>query len=123
MYKVPLNENWGFFTGRELTQLCIGLYDIQLHFNDGLSISIHSGDPGSSFNHKTKLVSSSEVKGMPGGAVTLVSLLGAIVQRVVSENDTTLFIKFNNEEELRIYDGSETYESFVIDGPTGVIVI
>ena len=123
MYKIRLDEDWSFFVGKALSQLCIGSYDVQLHFNDGVSISIYGEDPEKSFNHKTTRSSSSEVLGMPGGAVTLVSLLGATVQMAASENDATLTISFDNEEELRIYDSNDFYESFTINGPNGLIVV
>lgn len=60
---------------------------------------------------------------MPGGAVTLVSLLGASVQKVVSESNTVLAIHFSNNEDLRIFDSSDYYESFTINTPKGLIVV
>lgn len=122
MYKIPLDEDWSFFIGRQLNQLCIGAYDIQLHFED-VSISIQGEEPAKSFSHKNAVSSTSAVGGMPGGAVTLVSLLGASVQKVVAENDTVLAMYFSNNEELRIYDSSDSYESFTINGPKGLIIV
>jgi hypothetical protein len=60
---------------------------------------------------------------MPGGAVSLVSLLGNSVERVITEDSSTLAIYFSNQEELGIYDCSDAYESFTIDGPNGLIIV
>jgi hypothetical protein len=124
MYGVPLDEDWSFFVGREVEQICIGPSDVQLGFGDGVRISIQGDDPFERcFSHKTALISSSLVKGMPGTAVSLVSLVGAIVQKVVTENDTTLAFFFSNMDELRIFDSSGSYESFTISGPNGLIIV
>jgi len=123
MYKNPLNEDWSFFLGRKLTQLCIGEYDIQLHFQENVTISIQGEDPAEAFRHKAALSSTSAVRGMPGGAVTLVSLLGASVQKVVAESNLVLALYFSNNEDLRIFDSSDSCESFTINGPKGLIVV
>jgi hypothetical protein len=34
MYRIPFDEDWSFITAKELVQLCIGPYDLQLHFDD-----------------------------------------------------------------------------------------
>ena len=124
MYRISLVEDWSFFVGKQLTQLCIGLYDVQLRFGDAVTISIHGDDPpAKSFCHKTASAQSSPVGKMPEMATSLVSLLGACVANVSVENSTTLAICFSNREELRIYDCSDSYESFTVDGPNGLIVV
>ena len=125
MYGVRLDGDWSFFVGKQLTQVCIGPYDVQLHFEDNVSISIQGGDPREKcFCHTTACSSSSAVKGMPGKAVSLVSLLGASVLKVTAENTTTLALFFSNMEELRIYEIDDGYESFTVDGgPNGLITV
>ncbi len=124
MYKLPPGEDFSFLVGKEVSQLCIGLYDVQLHFLKDSPISI-GVDPGPvrSFDHRTSHPRSSAVGRMPAAAATLVSLLGTKIQRVVVEDTVTLAIYFDNNEELRIFDSSDCYESFTIGGPDGLIIV
>jgi hypothetical protein len=124
MYGVPLEEDWSFFLGKEVEQLCIGPYDVQLGFNGNIRISIQGDEPVEKcFDHITALQSLSPVKGLPGKAASLVSLIGTSVQRVIVEDPVTLAMFFSNADELRIFDCSRSYESFTIDGPNGLIVV
>ena len=120
-----MDIDWSFLVGGQLTQLCIGGCDVILRFDDKISITMMGDDATEDyFQHKTASPSSSAVKGMPGRAVSLVSLIGATVQKVVAENNTTLAIYLSNAEELRIFDTSDSYESFTVDGaPGGTIVV
>ncbi len=123
MYQLRADEDWSFLTGKELIQLCIGVHDVQLRFDDNICISMQAEEPAQAFQHKSSQARSSGLAGMAGAAVTLVSLLGARVQKAVVENCTTLAIYFANAEELRIYDSSADYESFTVNGPNRLIVV
>ena len=123
MYRIRADEDLSFLLHKELEQLCIGKYDVQLHFHDNVGISIGGEEPSKSFQHKTSFSPSLHVPGFPGAAISLVSLLGEEVKRVVVEDPTTLALHFSNQEELRIYDNSDFYESFTISGPNRLIVV
>jgi hypothetical protein len=125
MYKVALDEDWSFLLGKQLEQVCIGSYNVQLHFNHHAAISIQGDDSaGKYFFHKTAARSSPTVGKIAEIAVSLISLLGASVLKVTAENSTTLALYFSNLEELRIYDTSDSFESFTVDGgPNGLIVV
>jgi hypothetical protein len=123
MYKIRSDEDWSFLMSKVLTQLCIGQYDVQLRFNGNICISIQGEEPTKSFQHRTGEANSSSVGGMPGAAISLVSLLGASIQSVIVEDGSTLMICFSNQEQLRIYDSSDAYESFTISGPNKMIVV
>jgi hypothetical protein len=124
MYKIPMNQDWSFLIGNTLDQVCIGQYNTQLHFSGGeVCISINYDQSNEYMNHKTNSTTSSSVEGMPGKSVTLISLLGASVNEVIAENTSTLAILFNNNDELRIFDSDDGYESFTITSPNGLIVV
>ena len=125
MYEIPADEDWSFLVGAQLSQLCIGSYNLQLHFNDKAAISIQGLDtPTKSLSHKAVSLRSPAVGTIPEMAVSLISLLGARVLKVTAENSTTLALCFSNMEELRIFDCNDGYESFTINGgPSGVIVV
>ena len=123
MYRVSTAEDWSVLVGKELTQICVGAFDVQMNLAQQVSITIHGDDPDRSFRHKTKSASSFALSGFPGRAAGLVTLLGSTIERVVVENEMTLALYFSNQEELRIYDCSDNYESFNITWPTGEIVV
>jgi hypothetical protein len=124
MYKLPINQDWSFLLETILDQVCIGQYNTRLHFNGGaVSISINYDDVNDFMHHKTKSLTSTSVEGMPKTSVTLISLLGASVDKVIAENITTLALFFNNNEELRIFDCSDAYESFTITSSKGIIIV
>ena len=126
MYGVPLDEDWSFLLGKELGQLCIGPFDVQLHFSENVCISMQGDDTTENyFSHKTALPSSSAVKGMPGKAVSLVSLPWSDrANGNCGEQHYVCAFSLSNLEELRLYDSNDSLESFTINGgPNGVIVV
>jgi hypothetical protein len=123
MYEIPSNVDWSFLVGKEVVQLCIGSYDIQLNFHGDFNISMFVDQPTKSFHHTTTHTNTCTVGGVPGGAITLISLLGATVQRVVVENSRILALYFSNHEELRLYETGDGYESFTISGPNVRLIV
>ena len=121
MYKIPVGSDWSFLVGKRLVQLCIGVYNLQLHFDNAISISIDcDGSRSVPFQFTSaSAASSAPACTLPELAVPLVSLVGAVVQSAYAENSTTLAISFDNTEVLRILDTSDVYESFSVAGRWG----
>src|SRR5207244_1074661 len=97
--------------GREVLQVCIGLHQVSLRFDDEVSMDIECA-----FDHATT-EGLPPGSGLPQKAARLVSLLGSKVAYVSSEAGKTLIVRFTNKETLKIYDSNEVYESFQVIAP------
>jgi hypothetical protein len=118
MYGVPANLDLAFLHGAELIQVCLGCHQVQFHFHPAGSIFV-DGD--------WELLDAGGVRidqkhdspdRLP---CQLHRLLGrAVVGTEVSAPDW-FALRFVSGDVLRVFDGSDQYESFQIR-PTGVIV-
>ncbi len=119
MYGFPPSEEFAALTDRELTQLCIGEYQIRLNFDGDVTLSIQSV-----FTHSA--APPSDLSGdfsFPRSGSTLTSLLGAKVVSATTIPPESLTIEFSNGESLTVYDNDPSYEALQFDGPgTSVIV-
>jgi hypothetical protein len=118
MYGIPDNTDWSFLVGKELIQVCIGLHDVSLRFHEDVSIGIRSD-----FEHKPVAYSVASTPGLTEKAVTLVSLLGSKIVKATTHGPKTLVLSFSNTEYLKIYDNSDSYESFEVSGPGVEIIV
>ena len=117
--------DWSFLIGKRLDQLCIGSFDVQLRFSDGISISIQADDrPVRPMWQKSGFETIPCSQRVPEMAASLASLVGQNTVNAVSENAASFALYFDNGEVLRIFDSSDSFESFTIEGgPRGVIVV
>jgi len=119
MYGLPPDIDLSFFVGRELNQVAVGAYNIQLNF-DGpvlspgvqslLSLSVQSR-----VEHNAKEIVE-EWEGdesMPLAAASLLGLIGLSVVSVQGDQDGTLTLEFSNGDVVRVFD-TEGYEAYQI---------
>jgi hypothetical protein len=118
MSKRIQDRDWSLLRAKQLTQICIGLHDLQLHFTDDVSLSIES-----SIEHRNPDKQPDAGRDLPQQATTLISLLGATVERVIAEEGVALVIQFSNAEMLRVFVRNDGYESFNLTAPGTTIVI
>ena len=119
MYGVPADVDWSFLYSKELEQVCIGSFDVQLRFFGDVGISIyggfdHLGPDGSPLSDRPDL---------PDRATTLVSLLKCRVTDARPDGGKTLALRFSNGESLRIHDDDEHYETFTVSSAGPLIVV
>ena len=119
MYGLKPDVDLSFFVRRELNQVAVGSYNIQLNF-DGpvLSLGVQSLlslSVQSRIKHSSKR-SVKEWKGdanMPLAAASLLGLLGSSVVSVQGDPDGTLTLEFSNGDVVRVFD-TEGYEAYQI---------
>jgi len=111
MYGLKPDFDLSFFIGKELTQVAVGLCDVQLHFHEQVSLSITSQTEHTS---KDGVMVWDGDKKMPTLASSLLSLIGTNITSVEGLPDGTLTLGFSNQEVLVLYDDSSHYESYTI---------
>jgi hypothetical protein len=125
MHKVLQSTDWSFLVAGEITQICIGFNDVQIHLVRGrgrdvesVSITIEC-----EFEHRRaeELLSNHEETHLR--ATTLVSLLGKKVDNVRADAEDALTIGFDGDETVKIIVDESPYEAFNIKGPQGLIVV
>lgn len=119
MYGVDKSISFQFLVGKELLQLCIGLYQLLLNFNENIVISTEC---------VLRLInidgSVTEIRsGVPSLSKHLTCLLGSTIENVVCEHDRELTLVFSNDYKLVILDSNEDEESFTITTPNQEVVV
>ena|SRR5260221_14324900 len=105
-------EDFSFLRGREVQQICFGLYQIQMHLFENISIAWEHD-----FDHGGHGTSSAKLKENSTRDTTLLSLLGETVERVVTSTNNALILQFSNNEVLTIFVSGGPYESISITAP------
>jgi hypothetical protein len=111
MYGVPDGLDLSFLHGAELIQVCLGLSQIQLHFLPDGNISVEGewellGADGAIFDRSEPSPRSR--------AFQLHRLLGKQVVQTQVTPPTSVTLRFEGGDLLRIFDSSTQYESFSI---------
>lgn len=106
MYGVPKDLNLTFLHGAQLTQLCLGQFDVQFHFTSNGSISIQG---------KWELLDAAgllldQSQDWPRPPFQLHQLLGCEVMSTEIRSPTWFALRFDTGLVLRIYDDSKHYE-------------
>jgi len=117
MYGLDKTVDLAFLVGKQLTQVCIGLYQLILNFEDGISISVegvfeYDGTTGSAGDG-----------GPHHAACSLLDAIGKEPEEVQVIDGGTLVLKFRNGGDLRLVDSNEATESYQIVGPNSDIVV
>jgi hypothetical protein len=101
MYGLPQDIDLSFFSGKELIQVAIGLFNVQLHFEGSVSVSVehrieHTSEESTLFweQEVTPPVSTSSLLNLIGSNVTLASAVP----------DGTLTLQFSNGDTVRVFD-------------------
>ncbi|MCD4825461.1 MAG: DUF6188 family protein [Phycisphaerae bacterium] len=118
MYGIPQDVKMSVLVGKEVAQLCIGLYQVQVNFDDETSISIEGR-----FNHLTNVAMEFQSNQLASTAKTMVSLLGTKIVAVEREDADTMLFSFSNGESLRLFDSNQDCESFQITGRDIEIIV
>jgi hypothetical protein len=119
MYGIDKSISFNFLVGKELLQLCIGLYQLILNFTDQLVISaecvIRLKNPDGSVVEIS--CDSPELSG------SLTCLLGRAIEAVQTEVNGELNLSFSGGFQLSIVDSNEDEESFTITMDEHEIVV
>ena len=118
MYGVPPDLDLSFLIGAEVIQVCLGVYQVQLHFHPAASLSIEGG-------WELRDAAGARIDRRHEGAerppYQLHRLLGRGVKRVVISAPDWIELHFDGGYTLRVLDDSSDYESFQIQ-PGDIIV-
>jgi hypothetical protein len=109
-----------FLNGRELIQLCIGLYQTIFKFDEDVAISVEGG-----FRYFDGQDESIWRPG-PGSssrAARTAVLLGAKIENFESDASGTLSLTFSDGRRLTIIGSNNGYESYDITRPGQTIVV
>jgi hypothetical protein len=117
MYKLDSSTNLSPLIGKELIQVCIGLYQVILRFTEELSITVQCLYY---FNREGETFEGSGED--PSISKNLVFLLGNSIESAQIQEDNKLIINFSNNCRLTLVDDSESYESFIITNGTFEII-
>jgi hypothetical protein len=113
MYGVPTDLDLGYLHGATLIQVCLGEYQLQFHFHPKGSISVEGRwelhDAAGELIDRL-------YDGMERPAYQLHRLLGQAVVGTEVAAPVSCALRFQKGEVLRLFDDSQQYESFQIDG-------
>ena len=120
MYGLKNDIDLSFLNGREVDQIAIGVYQIQLGFDEDVRISVEGGF--FYFDGNNESVWKPE-PGFEQIAAKTVALLGATLETFEARENGTLTLNFSNGHRLIIPDSSKEYESYDITRPGQTIVV
>lgn len=119
MYGFPPSHAFAALIDQKLTQLRVGVYQIQLVFDGDLTLSIQS-----TFTHSVAPPSDpAEDFSFPRSGSTLTSLLGSKVTSAITSPPESLTIAFSNGESLTVYDDDPHYEALSFSGPGFTVIV
>jgi len=119
MYGLDKSVDFQFLVGKELLQLCIGLYQLILNFTDHVEITVECVIRLTSIDGSIIEISSDN----PELSKNLTSLLGSTVESVDVERVGELTLNFSQGYRLAIIDSNEDEESFTITTPDHEVVV
>jgi hypothetical protein len=119
MYGFPRDIDLSFFCGKELIQVSVGIYDVQLHFHESVSLSIQNR-----IEHTSKGIITvwEQEETPPISASSLLTLLGSCVVSAHGVSDGTLTLQFANGDIVKVFD-AEGYESYQINNNGELIIV
>jgi hypothetical protein len=118
MYGLKLNQDLDFLRGRELVQVCIGLYQQVLNFDGSISIILECDF------EVMDVTGAAREKTVPWShSAPLLELLGSSVVDLAKSGEKKLMMNFSNGYALNIIDSNNEYESFVISDPQQTIIV
>jgi Family of unknown function (DUF6188) len=119
MYGLPKDIDLSFLLGKDLEQVAIGRYCVNLNFYDDTWISIQS-----CFIHQSSGVEHEWIQELPPSAASSVlSLLKASIVDAKGETDGTLTCTFSNGDLLTVYDDDPHYECYQIRHKTHLYIV
>ncbi len=118
MAALPRDTDLSFLQGKMLSQVCIGATEVNLHFDDDVSIEIAQGVGHRSAGELMAIYKTS----IPAAPMLTSFLLQSIVKWSV-EPLGTLVLEFSNQETLEIYYNDEAVDSYAISSRDKSIVV
>ena len=117
MYGLPEDEDLSFLLGKELLQVCGGLHETILNFNEGTSITLQCEYALHGADDKSDAVA------QLAASRRLLDLLGFRIAKVSNVGKGSLAVTFSDGSVLSIHDSNSQYESYEISDPTKTIVV
>ena len=110
MHGLPQDVGLGFLVGRQLKQVCLGEFQVQMRFDADVTIDVEG-----EFTLDGRL-------GAVADARILAGLIGRTVSGVTNEGKGDLRLEFG-EFVLTLHDSNKEYESYSIQSDSGSIVV
>lgn len=118
MYGLPENIDLRFLENAELLQVCIGVHELVLRFQDDIAITVMG-----KFLHESTAQAASPNASLAHFASTLTTLLEAKIVKVEATTDGTLRLCFSNKHRLTLYDDNPQYEAYTLTHGLRTIVV
>jgi hypothetical protein len=120
MYGLDPEIDLSFFIGTEVIQVCIAIHQIQVHLDEGISLSIEGA-----FQYVDKEGNFFKWDGPEkrNEAASICSLLGMVVSAVEAKSDGTLTLKFSGRQSITILDDDKQRESYQISRPGMALIV
>jgi hypothetical protein len=118
MYRLPASLDPSGLVGEELQQVCIGVSDLILKFEQPLSILVTS-----SVAITSALGEQRNFENLVDAGRSILDFLGATVTSAVAMEGRTLRLHFGARGTLDIFDDSDHYESYVIQRGDKITVV
>jgi hypothetical protein len=113
-YGLKKEIDLSFLTGRELIQVAIGSFHVQLRFDEDVAVPVEA--EFRYFDGQQEWVWQQEPSSPQIGART-VAMLGASIISVETNENGTLALTFSNGHRLTILDSFKEYESYELADP------
>jgi len=117
MYGLPKDFKGEFLVGRTLELICFAQYQVNLHFDENVSIVVESA-----LSHQESSNSAIRRVKIPVAQSDLMVLLGHSILKAFGDDEGTLTIEFDNGRVLQCFD-QPAYEAYhIIQGEDEIIV-
>lgn len=110
MYDLDKNTDTTPLIGKVLIQICVGLYQLIMNFDNDLTISVES-QLIYRYDGNEVIIDS-----YPEKCHCLMTLIGKKIQNAAIRDKQSLVLVFNGKEELEVIDSNEEFESFQVTG-------
>lgn len=117
MYGLDKATDLTFLVGKGLVQICVGLFQLILNFDDGVSISIEG-----EVEH-IPVAKPPQSGSLQRVGCCLGDLLGKKIRGFEINDGGMLELTFSDGNTLRLYDSNPDAESYQITGPARNIVV
>ena len=97
------------FVGREVLQLCVGIHQLQIHFDSHVSVMVES-----ECRFRAPAAEDLRVDSYALAASSICTLLGQQVRSASRTEQGGLLLRFTTDAELEVLNDSSHYESFQI---------
>lgn len=118
MYRLPPETDLAFLRGARLLQVCIGVNEVILHFDDDLRITLLSD-----FAVAPKGEASARYTEPAAGCPALVRLLDEGIADAAVAAHGGLILRLDSGAMIEAFDTSDQYESFWIEGKQRRIIV